>query len=292
MFDRENPPKPENAETASPLTDTRAAQRFMDIDWSCPWLAPLAERGERWRQAALNSYSAYLCTLNVDAHTDPRVTGRGKPLSFIAQEELPAGASYEGHIAETGCVPTRYNLHDFFNGAIWFQYPRIKAALNARQAAEIDVLGIGPTRGAARDALTLFDENAVLFACADASLAAALRGFDWRTLLVEQRAAWGLRCEARIFGHALLEKLVAPYKACTGHAWIVEVEPAYFSATDAGRRAILDHAVSERLKSEAISCRYFTPLPVLGVPGWWAENEVPSFYDDPQVFRSGRRSRT
>jgi len=292
MSDRENSLKPENAETASPPTDTLAAQRFMDIDWSCPWLAPLAERGERWRQAALDSYSAYLSTLNADAQTDPRVTGRGEPLSFIAQDELPAGASYEGHIAETGCVPTRYNLHDFFNGAIWFQYPRIKAALNARQAEEIDALGIGPIRGATRDALTLFDENAVLFACADASLAAALRAFDWRTLLVEQRAAWGLRCEARIFGHALLEKLVAPYKACTGHAWIVDVEPAYFSATDTGRRAILDHAVSERLKSEAISSRYFTPLPVLGVPGWWAENEGPSFYDDPQVFRSGRRSRT
>jgi len=292
MSDRENSLKPENAEAASPPTDTLAAQRFMDIDWSCPWLAPLAERGERWRQAALDSYSAYLSTLNADAQTDPRVTGRGEPLSFIAQDELPAGASYEGHIAETGCVPTRYNLHDFFNGAIWFQYPRIKAALNARQAEEIDALGIGPIRGATRDALTLFDENAVLFACADASLAAALRAFDWRTLLVEQRAAWGLRCEARIFGHALLEKLVAPYKACTGHAWIVDVEPAYFSATDTGRRAILDHAVSERLKSEAISSRYFTPLPVLGVPGWWAENEGPSFYDDPQVFRSGRRSRT
>ena len=292
MSDRENSLQPEITGTASLLTDTCAAQRFMDIDWSCPWLAPLAERGERWRQAALTSYSAYLSTLNADAHTEPRATGRGKPLSFIAQDDLPAGASYEGHIAKTGGVPTRHNLHDFFNGAIWFQYPRIKAALNARQAAEIDALGIGPTRGAARDALTLFDENAVLFACADLSLAAALRAFDWRTLLVEQRAAWGLRCEARIFGHALLEKLVAPYKACTGHAWIVEVEPAYFSATDAGRRAILDYLVSERLKSEAISSRYFTPLPVLGVPGWWRENEVPSFYDDPQVFRSGRRSRT
>ncbi len=96
------------------------------------------------------------------------------------------------------------------------------------------------------------------------------------------------RGAARIFGHALLEELVAPYKTCTGHAWIVDVEPAYFSATNAERRAILDHAVSERLNSEAISNRYFTPLPVLGVPGWWLENETPSFYDD---LRSGRRSR-
>jgi hypothetical protein len=291
MSDRDTSPKPECLATTTALSDTRAAPGFADIAWSRPWLAPLAERGERWQQAALDSYPAYLSTLNADARTDPRVTGRGKPLSFIAQDELPSGASYEGHIAATGCVPTRHNLHDFFNGAMWFQYPRIKAALNARQATEIDTLGIGPTRGAARDALTLFDENAILLACADSSLAAALRAFDWRTLLVEHRAAWGHGCEARIFGHALLEKLMSPYKACTGHVWIVEVEPAYFSSTDAHRRAILDREVSERLQKEAVSSRYFTPLPVLGVPGWWPGNEAPSFYDDPQIFRSGRRLR-
>ena len=278
---------------ASPntLSDARPAPGFADIDWSRPWLAPLAERGQRWQLAALESYPAYLATLNADVRAEPRVTGRGQPLSFIAQDDLPAGASYEGHIAATGCVPTRHNLHDFFNGAMWFQYPRIKAALNAAQAAEIDALGIGPTRGAARDALTLFDENAILFVCADASLSAALRAFDWRTLLVEHRAAWGHRCEARIFGHALLEKLFSPYKACTGHAWIVEVEPAYFSSTDAQRRAILDREVSQRLRNEAISSRHFTPLPVLGVPGWWSGNEAPSFYDDPKIFRAGRRLR-
>lgn len=291
MSDPKKASKPEHPAALAALSDARTVPGFADIDWSRTWFAPLAERGERWQAAALAGYPTYLSTLNAHARADPRVTGRGKPLSFIAQDDLPAGASYEGHIAATGCVPTRYNLHDFFNGAMWFQYPRIKAALNARQAAEIDALGIGPTRGAARDALTLFDENAILFACADASLAAALRAFDWCGLLVEHRIAWGRRCEARIFGHALLEKLVSPYKACTGHAWIVEVDPAYFSSTDADRRSILDREVSGQLRSEAISSRCFTPLPVLGVPGWWPENDAPSFYDDPQIFRSGRRSR-
>ncbi|KQR84684.1 hypothetical protein ASG35_28180 [Burkholderia sp. Leaf177] len=278
-----------NAGRPPTLFDARTLPGFADIDWSRAWLAPLAERGAHWQQSALESYPAYLSTLNADARAEPRATGRGELLSFIAQDDLPAGASYEGHIAATGCVPTRHNLHDFFNGAMWFQYPRIKAALNARQAAEIDALGIGSSRGATRDALTLFDENAVLFACADLSIAAALRAFDWRAVFIEHRAAWGTACEARIFGHALLEKLIAPYKACTGHAWIVEVEPAYFLAAEAERRAILDHKVSSRLASEAISSRCFTPLPVLGVPGWWPENEAHSFYDDAQVFRSGRR---
>ena len=107
--------------------------------------------------------------------------------------------------------------------------------------------------------------------------------------LLDIGAAWGQACEAHIFGHALLEKLIAPYKACTGHAWIVEVEPAYFLAADAERRAILDLHVSDRLASEPVSSRCFTPLPVLGVPGWWQENEARSFYDDPHVFRPGRR---
>jgi hypothetical protein len=279
----QNPVRPAN------LADARALPDFCDIDWSRAWLAPLADRGARWQQSALDSYPAYLSTLNADARNEPRVTGRGKVLSFIEQDDLPAGASYEGHIAATGCVPTRHNLHDFFNGAMWFQYPRIKAALNERQAAEIDACGIGPNRGAARDALTLFDENAILFACAEPVLAAALRAFDWRAVFIEHRAAWGQFCEARIFGHALLEKLVRPYKACTGHAWIVEVEPKYFLASDAERRSFLDREVSDRLKTEPVSSRYFTPLPVLGVPGWWRENEAQSFYDDPHVFRPGRR---
>jgi len=30
------------------------------------------------------------------------------------------------------------------------------------------------------------------------------------------------------------------------------------------------------------------PLPVLGVPGWWAGNEAPDFYADAQVFRPAR----
>lgn len=276
----------------SALTETDdARQAFARIDWRQPWLAPLAERGTRWQAAALAGYAPYLAALNVDARSKPLATGRGEPLSFIAQNELPPGASYEGHIAATGCVPTRHNLHDFFNASMWFQYPRLKATLNALQAAQIEALGIGPTRGGVRDALTLFDENAVLFACADPALADALLGFDWTTLFLSKRDAWSERCEARVFGHALLEKLMSPYKACTGHAWIVEVPPAYFSIDDEQRRSLLDERVAHMLLSRSPTSRYFAPMPVLGVPGWWPANESPAFYADATVFRPGRRNR-
>jgi hypothetical protein len=265
---------------------------FADIDWSRPWFAPFAERGARWQRGAVESYAALLTEMNADARESGQTTGRGQRLAFIPQDDLPAGAAYEAHIASTGCVPTRHNLHDFFNASVWFAFPRIKAALNTRQSTAIDALGVGPTRGGVRDALTLFDENALLFACADPTLSDALRSFDWPTLLVANRDAWGTRCEVRCFGHALLEKLISPYKACTGHSWIVDVPAEYFSWLRATRDAWLDETVSTALLSTPdLTSRLFAPLPVLGIPGWWPENEAPSFYDDPAVFRAGRRAR-
>ena len=271
---------------------TRAAPGFADIDWSRPWFAQVAALGVRWQQAALRGASEQLHAMNADAASADITTGRGKRLAFIPQDELPPGTAYEAHIAATGCVPTRHNLHDFFNALTWFQFPRIKAALSARGAAAVDALGIGPTRGGVRDALTVFDENAVLFVSSDSALSTALRSFDWKALFIEERAAWDTHCEVRCFGHALLEKLVMPYKACTGHAWIVPVPSAYFSWARASRDAFLDDAVARALlEGGEFSSRMFAPLPVLGIPGWCAENGTESFYDDPAVFRSGRRSR-
>ncbi len=57
-------------------------------------------------------------------------------------------------------MPTRDNLHDFFNGLAWLHFPQAKRCLNELQAAEIDQRRRGrPPRGPLRDALTLFDEN-------------------------------------------------------------------------------------------------------------------------------------
>ncbi|WP_232833484.1 DUF3025 domain-containing protein [Paraburkholderia kururiensis] len=265
---------------------------FGQIDWSQPWFNQFVPRGVRWQRAALEGYAPFLAELNADARATGQTTGRGRPLGFIAQDDLPAGTAYEAHIAATGCVPTRYNLHDFFNALAWFSFPRIKAALNARQAEQIDALGVGPTRGGVRDALTLFDENAVIFASANLEQTTALRNFDWHTLFVACRAGWGENCEVRCFGHALLEKLMVPFKACTAHAWVVEVPAAYFSWDRPQRDAWLDTAVSEAVARDTeLSGQRFAPLPVLGIPGWWAANETAGFYDDPSVFRKGRRQR-
>jgi len=290
----------------NPEAGVQLADQLRAVDWTCAWLTAVAARSRQWQQVLPSGAPAWRAEMNRQALAQQLATEGGAvplpaaseavqalvaapmPVRFVAQDELPAGRAYEAHIAASGAVPTRANLHDFFNAAMWFAFPQIKAALNARQARQIAVDGIQPTRGGVRDALTLFDENAILLACADRSLSDALRGFDWHTLFVERRDAWGRLCEARPFGHALLEKLVAPYKAITAHTWIVEVPPAYFGWPEAQRQAHLDRVAAAQV-ALVQTPRDFAPLPVLGIPGWWAANADAAFYADPQVFRSRRR---
>lgn len=208
------------------------------IDWAQPWFAPLAD--------ALNTPS---------------------PMRFVPASELPEGQAYEAFIARTGTVPTRENLHDHFNRLIWHRHPRTKQRLNELQAAQIAAHGIGPKRGALRDALTLFDENGALWPNAPALLAQALQQRDWQALFITHRALWqGHGFE--IFGHALLEQLqIAPRKGLTAH--VLLTDPL-------------------TLTTEQWAAKPFCPLPVLGIPGWWPANQDPSFYADTQVFRPPR----
>jgi len=241
------------------------------IDWAQPWLAPYRAIGETAAHSALRSSVA--AALQQGTRPDSAPT-------FVPQQDLLAGQAYEAHIFQTGAVPTRDNLHDFFNGLVWLAFPETKRRLNALQAAEIARNGVTPTRGPVRDALTLFDENGAVLD-APAALWKALAARDWQSLFVTQRALWS---EARliVFGHALLEKLAAPRKAHTAH---VLLPPT--ASQDARRMPFDDQSLSRSLTAEYLAQKPFVPLPVLGVPGWWAANAAPDFYDDPKVFRPG-----
>jgi Protein of unknown function (DUF3025) len=243
-----------------------------EIDWAAPWLAPWREQGEMAARRVLAGVS------QPHALNQP---GRA-PVCFIPQHELPEGTAYEPFIFETGCVPTRDGLHDFFNGLCWMVFPRTKKRLNELQAAEIAAVGIRSVRGPVRDAITVFDENAALLQAPDA-LWEALAQRQWGRLFGELRPLWR-QAQLTVFGHAALEKLVAPYKSITVHVWRV---PA-----DVGGHAALDAWLAADLTAAKLASKPFVPLPVLGVPGWWPANEDPAFYDDAQVFRPLRRPET
>jgi hypothetical protein len=208
---------------------------------------------------------------------------------FVPQSDLPPGTAYEQHIFTTGRVPTRDNQHDFFNGLVWLRFPLTKRRLNQLQAEQIAQAGIGQTssqvRGPVRDALTLFDENAALLQAPDA-IWQALLARDWPRLFGALRPRWA---EARLvlFGHALLEKLVTPYKSITAHVYRAPVP-----LTLGDDLAQWDAWLADRLTASELACKPFTPLPVLGVPGWWPANEDPAFYQDIKVFRLVRPEAT
>ncbi|MGZ8293925.1 MAG: DUF3025 domain-containing protein [Telluria sp.] len=257
------------------------------IDWARPWYDTVRPAFARLPQGA-ESVSA---ALNAGAEGLALHNATGQPIRFVPQADLPEGRAYEEFIGATGCVPTRDNLHDFFNGLVWLTFPRIKQQLNALQAAQIAVAGVGKSRGPARDAATIFDENAALLVVRDMpgahALVAALRGHLWREALFERRAQFGTDVQLWLFGHALMEKLVAPRKAITAHTRIVVAGAAYFELGPEQQRAWIDAQVATELAAGGLNTASFTPLPVLGVPGWW-ERQDEDFYADATVFRPKR----
>ncbi|MES2414379.1 MAG: DUF3025 domain-containing protein [Pseudomonadota bacterium] len=200
---------------------------------------------------------------------------RHAPVRFVVQAALPEGTAYERFIFDTGTVPTRDNVHDFFNGLCWITFPQTKKKLNELQAAEIAKAGVQNIRGPVRDALTLFDENAA-FLMGPQAIWDALEARDWKRLFIELRPLWR-ESQLVLFGHALLEKLVHPRKPITAHVY--QLQPAAKSTGE------LDACIAGSLSAERLAGKPFLPLPVLGVPGWCNENENFSFYDDSFVFR-------
>lgn len=239
------------------------------IDWTRPWYAPWAAQGQAVA-ARMAGGEPLHAALNAAA----------PPVRFVPQAHLPAGVPYEQFVFATGQCPVRPGPHDFFNGLCWLRFPRTKQALNRLQAREIARAGIGPRRGPVRDAVTLFDENGALLD-APPPLWDALRSRDWRRLFVDLRPLWA-QARLLVFGHALLEKLAAPRKDLTAHVWNAQCALAPAAPADAWLAA--------RCSAPALAAKPFTPLPVLGLPGWHPGNENFSFYDDSLVFRPRKTS--
>ena len=240
-------------------------------------------------------------------HTKPALNNQAQTLRFVSQDALPEGDAYESFIGTTGNIPTRDNLHDLFNGSIWLTFPKTKVLLNYYHMLEIAEQGIGASRGRVRDTITVFDENGAILVTAEPSIGEALVSFDWQASLVTPRAYWdnpqqisandknNATAAVYIFGHALLEKLLQPRKPLCAHSVIIYVSAEFFKLKRSERIEYLDNQLAEYmhdlLSREDVTPRKLSPLPILGVPYFWAENADPSFYEDNQVFRSGRRQK-
>lgn len=254
---------------------------------------------ERLRHAAFDSIRSTLESFD-PGHWPPlaalndRARGisnyRAAPLRFVAPEDgAAADQHYELRIAQHGLIATRENWHDLFNAAVWLTFPRAKSAISEMHARLIEQRGAGELkqRSTQRDVLTLFDESGVIVVSDDPQLLELLRGFRWKELFWERRAALAQHLRIYLFGHALLEKMLTPYVGITAKALCLDASPGRLD--DAATIENLDaHLAAQFLDPHNLaSTRMLAPLPVLGLPGWHTHMQNAAFYDDRNYFRRG-----
>jgi hypothetical protein len=216
-------------------------------------------------------------------------TAAGIPLRLAADR---ASGPYELCVHERGEMHFRErDWHDFFNVLAWLTYPQAKAALNDAQSAALKdrprASDGQSQRGRRRDALTLFDENGAIVVASDPTLLEDLQCFRWKRLFVERRGDVNAAMGVFVFGHALLAKALSPYIGMTAHSMLFTVDPDFLAQDVDARIRALDAQIAEAITTLAAPAM-LSPLPVLGVPGWWRDNEDPRFYDNAGYFRSSR----
>lgn len=236
----------------------------------CDHWRPLIER--TW--PLLNEHSSVSTLLNQLKPVD-------FPKHFVPQEDLPEGEAYESFIFETNGIPTRDGPHDYFNALCWFLFPQSKIQLNQVQATQIQRDGVYQQRGPVRDAITIIDENGLLLACSD-ELWDALITKNWQRAFVELKEHWQ-DSQAVIFGHALIEKLLNPYKAICAHVLRVPQQSGLFDLQ------FIDSWLSQQLNEAQLATKPYIPVPIFGIPGWHADQGDPDFYEDKQVFRPAQK---
>lgn len=220
------------------------------------------------------------------------------PVRFVDNDLLAAdGRYYEAFIYHTKQVPTRYpNWHDLFGALIWCLFPQTKKLLNQLHIQEITQCG-ATRRTALRNKLTLLDECGVLilYRAEQSHLVQALRQHQWQQAFVDQRHCWQGQSDnpgiaAMMFGHANYEMATRPFIGLTGKMLALAVPDEFFSQSLRQRIDFIDTALSEQIANQGIlfDPQQLTPLPVLGVPGWYDANSQPEFYQNTGYFRPKR----
>ncbi len=211
-------------------------------------------------------------------------------LAFVGDDALAQrgfeGLYYEQVIARHKLVPTRErNWHDLFNALIWRLFPSSKATLSALHQQDIDAVGLNP-RTPRRNRLTHFDECGVVLAYSRDTIPKALSEHRWEWAMYDQAARWGSEVRAFMFGHANYEMMLSPFRGLTGKWLGIEVGADFFAKPLAWQYQQLDQLLNARLKEEDCMQQKgaMLPLPLLGVPGWYAPQNQ-ALYRDTGYFR-------
>ena len=228
----------------------------------------------------------------LDQRVPPVRVASGRPLRLVPQvaQRGRAELRYEERIYRSGELQVRTNnWHDLFNVLVWLAFPRAKAALNARHHAALSERARrdASNRGPVEDALTLFDEGGVIVAATSHELQGLLRAHEWKELFWRRRHAVVAEMRFYLFGHALYEKALRPFTGITGRGLCFDVNQDFLRSPVAMQLAELDDRVAAHIAApeRLAATRDLAHVPILGVPGWCADNEAESYYDNREYFR-------
>jgi hypothetical protein len=179
--------------------------------------------------------------------------------------------------------------HDLFNALVWLTFPRAKATLNAQHLASMTD-ETPSARGCRRDALTQFDEDGMVVVTFRPDLLGMLRSFQWAQLFWQHREDVQHSIRWFIFGHAQYEKALNPFVGQTAKGICLIAEPGWQNDPLSAQLEWIDEHLSAYLASPALSSPVdLSPVPVLGIPGWYGANQSQEFYFNTHYFRPGRK---
>ncbi len=242
---------------------------------SAPWLWPFGENsafptpsnpGAGWVARLLNQRAR--------AKFAPRFTHSDESLGALA---------YEQRVAQ-GAVPTRDLSHDWYNGMAWLAFPKTKHWINTQHLADAGVKTqlpgrSGNGRSRFRDALTLFDESGALLLTTGEGMLFALMEHRWPCVFSCRDDRWHSQNRLLVFGHGLLDSMPSAHPGLCA-----KVLPVLVPDLDVSLGA-LDQVLLNALEQVSDPAN-FSPLPVMGVPGWFDLSARPGFYESREVFRA------
>ena len=169
------------------------------------------------------------------------------------------------------------------NALVWMTFPKTKRAISEAHVA-LGVNKDGKTRPRRRDVLTLFDESGIIILSENDDLRAMNQQHRWRELFVTHRSDFIWQARPILFGHGAMEQLGGQLPQV--HRGLT-VKALWLPLPMTTPVTHLDDYLAQRIhRNESLNeAARAIPLPVLGLPGWFAENELPHCYDDETVFR-------
>lgn len=238
----------------------------------------------------LNTYNDFLQQANPAI-----VTAAGLPIKAVNQETYKHFQdNYEASIYRRGELRTRENnWHDFFNFLMWFVFPKTKAVINKWQYHKLSSRSLSEQRLPVENLLTQLDEGGILVFSSNKELIAMLRERQWHDLFWKNRYRLESEMQFVLIGHAMYEQMLNPMMGLTSSALIFEVDSFIMKKSQIEKLNYFDSLCAAYLDNDNwhLSVKKWLSLPILGIPGWFAENEQERFYNNSNYFWSLRRGR-